>query len=284
MNHGVSAQSPGLPARRLPRSLAPVVSALEFNPPTGAISLAELADRAGVDRVSARHLASKLVREGWLHRVKRGYYEFVPAAALYPSGSTWPLLATIRQPHLISGLTAAREHGLTPQLATRHLVVVDDDHPVPRPLYRSETFRVARLRPWRVFGSEPVNRDGVDVPFARIDRVIIDAIQYPDWFSGIGEAARVISRGLPRADRGALIDDAARWRSTSLFRRLGWWGDRVLEGGWSDRERVLLQRDQKHGVYVSLVPGGARRGLRDREWGVTLNVPEEALLMETAVR
>jgi predicted transcriptional regulator of viral defense system len=268
----------------LSKRLAAVVADLEFDPPRGPLTLDDIQERASLDRPAARNIAHRLAAAGWLRQVKHGWYEFVPGSAVFPSASTWPLLIGINQPHLISGLTAAREHSLTPQLPTRHLLVLDSAHRVPRTIARSPEFRVARLRPWRVFGFELLAKDGVDVPMATTERVIIDAIEHPDWFAGIGETARIIGQGLPRADRKQLISDAIQWRSFSALSRLGWWGDDVLPEGWSEAERARLIKNGAARSPVVLVPGLGREGPVDPRWRVIVNASEQALQMERDVR
>ena len=273
-------------ARSLPPSLAPVVAALEFEPPEGPLSLADIARLANLSPERARLTASRLAKHGWLERIRPGLYEFVPAAQGFPFGTEWHALVGVTQEVVVSGLTAARLHGLTPQLPSRHLLVMRVDRAVPRPIARSERFRVARLKPWRVFGAERQTIDGVSVPIARPERVLLDAIERPDWFAGVGETARILARGLPRADRDRLVAWAERWRSRALLRRVGWWGERVLgPGAWSAPQRERLTAGAPHGNHVgALVHGVPPSGRRDPRWGVVVNVPEDALKLEDAVR
>jgi predicted transcriptional regulator of viral defense system len=273
-----------LPIRPLSRRLASVVAGFEFDPPLQPLTLDDIQSRTRTNRAEARKIAHRLACAGWLRQVKRGWYEFVPASALYPSTSAWALLSGITQPHVVSGLTAARQHSLTPQLASRHLLVLDSGKRVPRAIGRSHDFRIARLRPWRVFGAEPVVKDGVDVPMATVERVTLDAICYPDWFAGIGEAARILGIGLLRADRNELIEGAIRWRSHSLVSRLGWWGDRMFAGGWNEPERARLVAAGIARSPVALVPGIRPSGEVDRNWRVMVNASEATLQMERGVR
>lgn len=269
--------------RSLPRSLARLVAAWELDPPGRLLGITDIAGLADVSPEHARVLAQRLVERGWLARVRRGRFEFVPGAMGYPSGSEWSLLDGVRVPMVISGLTAARHRGLSPQLATRHIAVVPLGAAVPRPLARSTRFRVARLVPWRVFGSEVVERDGVDVPMALLERLLLDAIEHVDWFGGIGEAARVLARGLPRADRTTLLDDAERWRSAALCQRLGWWGDRVFPDGWGKTERRRLERicGSKPVRLLRRRDAVVAPGRTDRRWRVIVDVPDDVLDMET---
>jgi predicted transcriptional regulator of viral defense system len=273
--------------RSLPRSLARLVAAWELDPPGRLLGIADIATRAEVGPEHARVLAQRLVERGWLARVSRGKFEFVPGAMGYPSGSEWSLLVGVRVPMVISGLTAARHRGLSPQLATRHIAVVPQGATIPRPLARSTRFRVARLVPWRVFGSELVERDGVAVPMALLGRLLIDAIEHAEWFGGIGEAARVLARGLPHADRAVLLNDAARWRSGALCQRLGWWGDRVFATGWDkpERRRLELMGGAKPVRLLRRYDDDAAAPTRtDPRWRVIVDVADDVLEMEMGVR
>lgn len=284
----VSATIPSMEThiRSVPKSLAPIVSELEFDPPTGPLTLDDLSRISGVPRDRVRLVASRLAQRGWLARVRPGLYEFVPAAEGYPSASEWRAFTGLRHEVVISGLTAAQQHGLTPQLPSRHVVIVRADRSVPRWLMHTERFRVVRLRPERVFGAEMTAIDGVQVPVACLERVLIDAVAHPRWFAGAAEVARIIRIGFPQASRRRLLEGVGRYDSFAVARRVGWWGERILgSGAWSAHQRNESLRGRRPGEKVgSLVPGEGRGGSMDTRWGLTLNVSEERLASEEAVR
>ncbi len=130
-------------------------------------------------------------------------------------------------------------------------------------------------------------RDGVAVPMALLERLLIDAVEHAGWFGGIGEAARVLARGLPRADRAVLLDGAARWRSGALCQRLGWWGDRVFADGWDKPQRRRLELMCGANPVRLLRRGdadGAAPMRTDPRWRVIVDVPDDVLEMEVGVR
>lgn len=261
------------PARPLPKALAPLVAAWEFDPPDGLVTNRQIAELAGVTAEHARVVAGRLVRAGWLDRVGRGSYRFVPAAMAYPRRAPWPLLAASHTPHLVSGLTAARHHRLTPQIPTRHLVIFSRDKTPPKQVSASPAFRVVRFRPDRIFGGAPQEMDGTTVTVARPERVMIDAAMNPEWVDGAEEATRILRRGFRKSDIAVLIDFITRYGSERLTRRMGWWGDRLLPEGWSDTDRRLLTAMLGSSRGGTLVPNSNRSGPFDARWGVYENVP-----------
>lgn len=272
--------------RSVPKSLAPIVSTLEFDPPTGLLTLDDLALIAGVPRDRVRLIASRLAQRGWLARVRPGLYEFVPAAEGYPSASEWHVFTGLDHKLVVSGLTAAQHHGLTPQLPSRHVVIVPADRSTPRWLMHPERFRVVRLRPERVFGAQMTVFDGVRVPLASLERVLIDAVAHPRWFAGAAEVARIIRAGFPLANRRRLLGGVRRYGSLAVARRIGWWGERTLgPSAWSANERKELLGGRRPSEKIgSLIPGEGPTGRMDPRWGLALNVSEDALMSEEAVR
>jgi predicted transcriptional regulator of viral defense system len=273
-----------LPTRRLPEHLAKLVTGLEFAPPEQPLSVRELGERFDLPPARARLAVHRLQELGWLRRVRHGFYEFVPAAAVYPSGSPWLVFAGIEVPYLVSGLAAAHELRLTPQLPSRPLVILPAKTRVPAGLADSNQFRIVRQRPWRIVGWEPRELDGVLVHLAQTERVAVDASDHPDWFGGIGEAARILARALARGDQDALVELALSWRSHATVRRIGWWGDRLLPDGWTPTGRRRLLAALPERGTTRLLTGGPTGGRRDSGWDVVVNVPDEVLQMEAAPR
>lgn len=270
--------------RRLSAALGQVVAQLEANPPVGPLTVGDIHDLIGRDkpRENARVLAKRLARRGWLHRLGRGLYEFVPAAGVLPSGSPWLLLTELAMPYRVSGIAAAAHHRLTTQLPGRRLLVMPRSASVPTRLDQSPAFRIAQVKDERIGTAAPVVIDGVQVQMATLERTVLDAIQHPGWFGGIGEAQRVITRGVPRADADTLISEAGADPRVAA-QRVGWWLEQ-LRALSHDQRSALRAAIGTHPSDQPLVPGAARRGRHDATWHLIINADADAGSGEEQVR
>lgn len=272
-----------VPARKLPRWLAGYVAALEFDSPGRPLDIAELGARFKLSPQRTREIAYALAQIGWLRRVSHGVYEFIPAAAVYPSASNWLPFAHVSAPYFVSGLAAAQVLRLTTQLPSRQLVVIPQRTRAPKAFSRAG-MRIVRVTPDRHYGWDEIDVEGVSVRVASTARLVIDLVEHPDWFDGTGEAARVIERSFRRSGVGEIVETVLRWPSSAAARRVGWWADRLLGTSWQGRS-ALLERARDGGAErLGLVPGVPARGPALEPWRITVNVDEDVLAMETAIR
>ncbi len=83
------------------------------------VTLADLRDALGASEEYARYVAHRLVRKGWLERLRPGLFQFIPAdRGREPIADTNPLLAgaALLRPYFFSFGTACTHHGLTEQV------------------------------------------------------------------------------------------------------------------------------------------------------------------------
>ena len=174
-----------VPARKLPRWLAGYVAALEFDSPGRPLDIAELGARFKLSPQRTREIAYALAQIGWLRRVSHGVYEFIPAAAVYPSASNWLPFAHVSAPYFVSGLAAAQVLRLTTQLPSRQLVVIPQRTRAPKAFSRAG-MRIVRVTPDRHYGWDEIDVEGVSVRVASTARLVIDLVEHPDWFTDAG--------------------------------------------------------------------------------------------------
>ncbi|MEK7667707.1 MAG: type IV toxin-antitoxin system AbiEi family antitoxin domain-containing protein, partial [Gemmatimonadota bacterium] len=104
--------------RSLSRNEAKVVLDLEWRN-QASVRLAEIEAALGCSRAYARYVAHRLVRKGWLERLRPGLYHLVPAERGREGvADTNPLAAgaLLVAPYFYSFGTACTYHGLTEQV------------------------------------------------------------------------------------------------------------------------------------------------------------------------
>ena len=265
--------------RTLSRNEAKVILDLEWRGQKTVI-LAELRQALGASESYARYLAHRLVKKGWLERLRPGLFQLVPAErGRQAVGDTNPLAAgaVLVTPYFFSFGTACTHHGLTEQVFAEVYVACRRHH-------RPETIRGMRyvfvhVPEPRFFGFEETPVLGQLVQMATLERALLDAIDRPRHAGGIGEVSRIAARAATKLSWEALFHLAHRWGSSALVQRLGYFLDlhqaevpanasAALVELIRSRSKILLGSRRRWGTGGKLV----------RPWNVVENVPRDVLI------
>jgi predicted transcriptional regulator of viral defense system len=265
--------------RTLSQNEAKVVLDLEWRGQR-TVTLAELREKLGASDGYARLLAHRLVKKGWLERLRPGLFQLVPAERGREGvADTHPLTAgsVLVDPYFFSYGTACTHHGLTEQAFAEVYLAC-------RERRRTETIRGKRyvfvyVPEKHFFGFEETLVLGQPVQMATLERALLDAIERPRYAGGIGEVSRIAARAAPRVSWDALIELLRKWRSSALVQRVGYFLD--LHGAEIPGEvrEALLELI----LPTSKIQLGARRkwgtsGKLVRPWNVVENVPRDVLM------
>jgi predicted transcriptional regulator of viral defense system len=273
--------------RTLSRNEARVVLDLEWrNQKT--VTVAELRQMLGTSEANARLVAHRLVRKGWLERLRPGLYQLVPAERGREGvADTNPLAAgaVLVSPYFFSFGTACTHHGLTEQVFSDvYLACQERRRPAT---VRDRRYVFVHVPKSRFFGFEELKVLGQAVRMATTERAVLDALDRPRYAGGIGEVSRILARAAERFSWPALLDLARQWQSSALVQRLGYLCD-LHRAALSDEMRAALLELIRPQSNVLL--GSRRRwgttGKLARPWNVVANVPLEVLVstQETARR
>lgn len=265
--------------RTLSQNEAKVVLDLEWRGQR-TVTLAELREKLGASEGYARLLAHRLVKKGWLERLRPGLFQLVPAERGREGvADTHPLTAgaALIEPYFFSYGTACTHHGLTEQAFAEVYLAC-------RERRRAETIRGKRyvfvyVPEKHFFGFEETLVLGQPVQMATLERALLDAIDRPRYAGGIGEVSRIAARAAPRVSWDALLELLRRWGSSALVQRVGYFLD--LHGAEvpSEVREALLELV----LPSSKIQLGTRRkwgtsGKLVRPWNVVENVPRDVLV------
>lgn len=181
--------------------------------------------------INLRKAVERLVAAGHLHRLQAGRYAFTVDAA--PSARLMDLdpvveavLRRLEIPYYLSWHSALWYHGLVDQQSRRIYAAVNR---------RKREARVAGgvikfvfiSDEDKFFGSELTNDFEWPVRIARPEKAIIDSLDRPRYALSVPVVAEALRRGVQdeTVDPERLIEDALRFNSPHLNRRLGFFMD-----------------------------------------------------------
>ncbi|HEY3374464.1 MAG TPA: type IV toxin-antitoxin system AbiEi family antitoxin domain-containing protein [Candidatus Aquicultor sp.] len=259
-----------------------------------------LPDKSGT---SVKQLLSRLVRSGWLIRLKRGHYLIVPLEAESPdlwsedsfvlaSASVAGSMAISARAHIAS--LEESNHNLKLEIQPKEYAVsywsalnyYGYTEQIPRTVFIStpkrETstslellnipYRLIFLSPKKFFGVTAVWINNKPVQITDKEKTIVDCFDRPKFCGGIIEAAKGLSEGIKDGvDLKRLTSHAHQIGNSAVFKRLGFLAEslRLPVDPW-------LIEWQKHisKGYSLLDPTQPKRGRYNAKWHVIVNVED----------
>lgn len=227
------------------------------------------------------NLLSRLVRQGWVVRVRRGVYEVAPIWATresFVADRFAGLSLSLEPPYYVAYRSALELFGwLQHPVVGRLWVAV----PQPRRLLRTPRDRVVWVvtKPDRFeWGVRDRWIGSSKVPVSDPERTFLDCLHLPRHAGGITEVGAALVRAWPTLDQDRLISHSRRLGNTSVDRRLGALIE-ALELDEADRFVGRLPHRRWRDRPVSLDPSLPAGGEIDRRWGVRMNVAPDELSM-----
>lgn len=242
---------------------------------TQIVSIDDFERELDIPRRSAREVASRLSKKGWLDRLAPGRYLIVPLAAGEEAVYTtheYLIAAQLVSPMYIGYYSALNHHGLTEQVP-RTVYIVSPNRAPNREIH-GVPYHTVTVTECKFFGYESVTVESTTVDVADQEKTLVDCADHPEYCGGIRELAKAIHT----ADQ----QDCA-WETVSTYlQRLG-------NGAATKRivyladyfdidlpEREALVETFTTG-YSSLDPTQEDTGRYDTQYRLRINVAPEAL-------
>src|SRR5712692_4778679 len=261
--------------RTVPSSSKQLLATLTRGSRAGIISVDRASDLLAVPREAAAARLSRLVRAGWLQRVKRGTYLILPLEAGPPVPTAiedpWVLARELFSPAYIGGWSAAEHWGLTEQIFRSTFVVT-----VQRPRRRSQPwasvdYHVVHVPTSRIRGTVLVWRGREQVAVSGRERTIADALAAPKWVGGVRHLGQIMEayRASREFNAQKLVGETARLGKGSALKRLGY----LAETLWPDLpDLTRAARAPLPKGVIKLDPAVDARGRLNKRWGLWVNV------------
>lgn len=240
----------------------------------GLVTTERSAELLGVGANAASLTLGRLVRRGWLSRVRRGLYLILPLEAGREGTAIedpWVLAQELYSPCYIGGWTAAEFWGLTEQLFRGTFVVTAANIRRAREAFLGAEFHLTRATQERVEEVGKVWRGRERIAVSDRERTIADALANPSWVGGVRHFVEILRtyRESKEWNPSRLIKRVEEIGSGASFKRLGYLAETVLKPDRSIVKEALARRTS--GV-VKLDPAIADRGRINTRWGLAVNV------------
>ena len=244
------------------------------------VTLAEIRQALGASDSYARYLAHRLVKKGWLERLRPGLYQIVPpdrgregVPDLHPLTAG----AALVSPYFFSFGTACTHHGLTEQaFAEVYLACLAHRRPE---VVRGKRYVFVTLPERLFFGFKETRVLGQPVQMATLERALLDAIARPRYAGGIGEVSRIAARAGSRVSWEQLLELAERWHESAPVQRLGYWLNLHQAPMPPEiRERLIGLTRAKSKVMLGPRRRWGTSGKLVSPWNVLENVPRDILV------
>ena len=219
---------------------------------------------------SARLLA-RWYNSGWLKRIKRGMYwpiplEYNPEWAVEDD---WLVVDRAFSPGYISGFSAIKHWDFTDQLFITTFYVTVKPVVSRKVVLGSFKFKLKTIKPYKMFGTAMIWREGVKVKVSDPSKTIIDILDDPPFGGGmwaIQDFFREYWRSKHR-DLKLLIRYGQRMRNKTIFKRLGF----LLEINKLVDDRTIKSLQNKISAGYSDFDPSVKGNLFIKKWN--LKVP-----------
>lgn len=196
------------------------------------VSVDDVTDILQIERQAASKLLARWNEQGWLKRLRRGFYAPVPIAALGHEQvleDPWVIVPELFGPACIGGWSAAEHWGLTEQLFRSTCVLTGRPIRAKEQTIEGIPFVLKHVRPEVLFALRPVWRGTVRIDVSSPAKTTIDMLDDPAIGGGIRHVADCLAVYLGREDASAdeLLAIAGRLGNRAVFKRLGFLAERL---------------------------------------------------------
>ena len=226
-----------------------------------------------IDLRRTRRLLASLAENGWLTRVRKGWYISVPLEVSEPEKwreDPWVLASTLFSPIYVGGWSAAEHWGLTDQLFNVVYIFSGKKIAPTRQTVQHTEYLIRTVPEVSLFGTRRVWRKEVPVDVSDPHRTVVDILNVPAAGGGVLHGFEVLQAYFDSeyADQDKLIEYGDRLGRGTVFKRLGY----LAEHGELADARFLATCRSRITKGVSLLdPGGTKKGPIVARWNLRIN-------------
>jgi len=241
----------------------------------------------------ASKILERLDQKGYLERIIRGKYLFIPLEygyeERYPPMNSLVVGSVLTTPYYYGYQTANNYHGFTPQFSPKTYICTVKARRSFR--WRNTSYKCVTLVDDKFFGFTKAEADGCKIYVAGPEKAVLDSLDKPNYCGGVSRVIYVVSNALSSdVDRDKLLLYADRMGSNSVLQRLGYVVELLSERGWINVGEDFLDS------IMGLIPEGAsysylgpvgthgRKGPVEGRWKIIMNVDETTALSELEVK
>ena len=192
----------------------------------GTVSVGDAARILRVTPTDAAKMLSRWAKKGWMSRIRRGLYVYVPLesrTADIPLEDPWLVADRLFSPCYIGGWSAAEYFDLTEQIFSTVMVMTLQKPRNRRPDIKNTNFLLRTISEKAMFGLKTVWRGQVKVSVSDPTRTILDMLIDPAFGGGIRPFTDIMENYLRSENKNLaqLVEYGDRLGNGAVFKRLG---------------------------------------------------------------
>jgi predicted transcriptional regulator of viral defense system len=200
---------------------------------SGTLSVGQASEILGLPADKAAKLLAWWADKGWLSRLQRGLYIFVPLEARSSDialEDPWIVADRLFSPCYIGGWSAAEYWELTEQISRTILIFTKRYIPNRRPVIKGTNFRVRTISAKAFFGMQTVWRGQVKVNVSDPSRTVLDMFNDPSLGGGLRPSVDTLRQYMASKNKRLelLMNYAERLGNGAVFKRLGFILERLF--------------------------------------------------------
>lgn len=209
---------------------------------------------------------NKLVKKGYLQKVRRGLYSIVPVEFIGKSyqPDRFVVASRITEPYALAYYSALELHGTSQSSFNR--VYVSSPNRILSFNHQGIEYKGVLTR--NLFGITTVIREGQIIKVTDIEKTILDCVSHPDLTGGADEFVRSVE-GLQNIKSEHLLEYLARFNDKSLYAKTGFLL-RLFADHWKVQPEVFESIRKQIGKTKYYFPPKLTRGTGElvKEWNL----------------
>jgi len=257
------------------------------------INVHEARELLDVDAGYASKILGRLEKKGYLERITRGNYLFIPLEygyeERYPPMNSLVVGSVLAAPYYYGYQTANNYYGFTSQFSPKAYICTVKPRRSFR--WRNTSYKFVTLIDEKFFGFTKIEADGCEVNIAEPEKTVLDSLDKPDYCGGIPQVSYVLYNAFSsNLDLDKLLSYALRMGSKAVLHRLSYLVDLLSERGYVKVGKDFLDTVSdiipEGASYTYLGPVGThgRKGSVEGRWKIIMNVDETTVLSELEVK
>lgn len=245
-----------------------VISRLSYEKIT--VITKERFDRLFGKSVLTRQIIYQLKKKGILTPITKGVYYYSPLES-GPAGRRIneyliPPLLFPKGNYYVGYSTMFNYYGFTEQIFQTFYVL--NTTVQKERVISGITFKLLRVSPDRLYGTENISIQNVQLTVSDRERTLVDLFYFPDAVGGLRPAFAILKNQMDKIDLKKFIEYAVRFPSVSTRKRIGW----ALEKAGVSRARLRpLLQSVKNTSLITLYGSKSRKGSIDNQWNVIID-------------
>ena len=248
----------------------------------------KIAENISVPTGYVSNLLMIMERNGWIKRLRRGFYARSGAAAGDIPVHPFAVATKLVTPSAISHWSALHHHGFTEQIP--RVVTAFTFKKVVTPSMRSNfqdthsgrhawvidgiRYEFVTVKEKYYFGIEEIWIDEHSrIPITDKERTVLETFISTRMFGGVSEALGIIERHLNAININKFVDYTCRYGTIAIAKRIGW----ALENAGVEPSLLKPLREIPASGYHALDPTLPHRGSCDSRWMIQNNLAKKGV-------